>query len=229
MHSSRYTSGRQFEAKSVLVVGLGNTGAEIAADLVESGAGYVAVSVRTMPPIVPRDFLATPVQLFGIALSRVPPRVADGIGAALARVALGDLTHYGLRPAEWLPFSARRIPVIDVGFVRALKQDRIAVRPALSRFTKAGVVYSDECAEDFDAVILATGFRTGLESLLHFPDLLDETGYPKFASGARTSQPGLYFMGFFESHRGLLFETERASRRLARTIAEDFASARRAM
>jgi putative flavoprotein involved in K+ transport len=227
IHSSAYTTGRMYAGKRVLVVGLGNTGAEIATDLVEQGASFVAVSIRTMPPIVPRDFIGTPVQLFGIALSRVPARVADWIGSKLARIALGDLTRYGLRKAQWAPFSAKRIPVIDVGFVDCVKRGRISIRPTIACFSKDGVVYSDGREENVDVVILATGYETGLDRLLKVPGMLDEVGFPRFASGARTAQPGLYFMGFFESHRGHLYEIAIASRQLARIIAADLASDRR--
>ena len=223
IHSSAYASGRKFSGKRVLVVGIGNTGAEIATDLVEQGARFVAITVRSVPPIVPRDFLATPVQLFGIALSAMPAAVADRIGSAVARIALGDLTRYGLGRPKWFPFSAKRIPVIDVGFVDNLKKGRIAVRPDIVQFTEHGVVYADDRAEDVDAVIFATGYRTGLGDMLAMRGLLDERGYPKFKSGALTSEPGLYFMGFFESHRGLLFETCIASRRLARIIRRQLA------
>jgi cation diffusion facilitator CzcD-associated flavoprotein CzcO len=221
MHSSAYASGSAFAGKRVLVIGIGNTGAEICADLVESGAAHVAVSVRTMPPIVPRDFLGTPVQLFGIALSRLPKRTADRIGALVARVAFGDLTKYGAGVPQWLPFSARRIPVIDAGFVQHLKTGRISIRPPVRRFAKDGVGYADGSEEAFDAVIFATGYSTGLKSILNSPGLLDDAGYPLFASGERTGVPGLYFMGYFESHRGLLFEISLASKRLARSISAE--------
>jgi thioredoxin reductase len=218
LHAYEYKSGQAFAAKRVLVIGLGNTGAEIAADLVERGARFVAVSMRTAPPIVLRDFLGVPVQAFGIALSRVPPPIADGIGQALSRLAVGDLSRYGFRPAEWLPFSAARIPVIDVGFLRHLKRGTIAIRSTVLGFSERGVRYTDGRAEEFDAVIFATGYRTGLEQLLQFHGLLDETGFPKARMGEPTVVPGLYFMGFIQSHRGLLFEIERASRRLARRL-----------
>jgi hypothetical protein len=226
LHSSQYATGRALRGRRVLVVGLGNTGAEIAADLVETGAAFVAVAVRTAPPVVPRDFLGVPVQLFGIALGGLPAPIADRVGSAVARLALGDLGRYGLRKAQWEPFSDRRIPVIDVGFVRALKCGLVAIRPGIIGLTEGGAAYADGSQEPFDAVIFATGYRTGLERLIAIPEMLDETGYPQFSSGAPTSLPGLYFMGFVRSHRGHLFEIERASRRLARTVL-DFNGRRR--
>lgn len=219
VHSARYRSGREYAGKRVLVVGLGNTGAEIAADLVEQGASHVAVSVRAVPPIVPRDFLFTPVQLFGIALSRVPPAFADRIGATIARIAIGDLRRYGIASAQWLPFSAKRIPIIDVGFVRNLKSGAITVRPQIERCTPNGVRFADGTEEAFDVVILATGYDTGLHDLLGMAGVVNADGFPSVPSGSRCAFPGLYFMGFFHSHRGHLYEIALASRHLARTIA----------
>jgi cation diffusion facilitator CzcD-associated flavoprotein CzcO len=51
LHSSRYRNPRPFVGRTVLVVGTGNSGAEIAADLVEGGAGSVWLAVRTPPNI----------------------------------------------------------------------------------------------------------------------------------------------------------------------------------
>jgi putative flavoprotein involved in K+ transport len=218
IHSSEYKTARDYAGKRVLVVGIGNTGAEIAADLAEQGAQFVAISIRTAPPVVPRDFLGVPVQLFGIWLDGIPPKLADRIGQIISRIASGNLTRYGLPSPQWQPFSARRVPVIDVGFIASLKDGHVSIRPTIARFTSSGVVFSDGRTEEFDAVIFATGYRTGLQQLLNVPGLLDERGFPKHGNGEETSVPGLYFMGFIESHRGLMFEIESASRRLARTI-----------
>jgi putative flavoprotein involved in K+ transport len=220
-HSSAYSTGAAYAGQRVLVVGIGNTGAEIATDLVEQDAAFVAISVRSVPPVVPRDTLGIPVQLFGIALSRVPPALADRIGQTITRMTVGDLSRFGLPAAAWFPFSAKRIPVIDAGLIANLRSGKIAIRPTIGRFSIDGVIYVDGTAEGFDAVIFATGYRTGLETLLEFPGLLDGNGFPKCGMGEKTTVPGLYFMGFIESHRGLLFEIELASRRLANAIATD--------
>jgi putative flavoprotein involved in K+ transport len=221
LHSADYDSGARFAGRRTLVIGIGNSGAEIASDLVEQGAAYVAISVRTSPPIMPRDlFGVVPVQLFGIALTPVPaPRLLDRAGAVVRRIGVGDLRKYGLDKAAWGPFTARRPAVIDVGFLRDLKRGRIRVRPDVSRFTPSGVVFIDGSEEDFDVVVAATGFETGLAQLLDVPGTVGEDGQPRFRSAKPTAFPGLYFMGFDETVRGHLFEAKRESKRLARTVA----------
>ena len=225
VHSGDYRSGREFAGQRVLVVGIGNSGAEIAADLAEQGAARIAVAVRTPPPIMPRDLFGfVPVQLLGILLQRFPAALVDRAGAITRRVAVGELRRYGLGKAAWGPFTARRPPVIDVGFLRELKRGRVQVLPDVSRFTADGVVFADGREEPFEVVVAATGFETGLARLLDVPDAVDERGNPRFRSGRPTAHPGLYFAGFDESVRGHLFEAKREGLRLARSISAYLAS-----
>ena len=222
LHSVDYRSGSEFAGERVLVIGIGNSGAEIATDLVEQGATHVAIAVRSPPPIMPRElFGVLPAQLFGILFMPVPaPRLLDRAGAVLRRLGTGDLAQYGLGKAAWGPFTARRPAVIDVGFLRELKRRQIHVRADVTRFTSSGVVFIDGLEESFDIVVAATGFDTGLARLLAVSDAVDETGQPRFRSGRPTSYPGLYFMGFDETVRGHLLEANRESRHLAVTVAD---------
>ena len=222
LHSAEYRTGREFAGQRALVVGLGNSGAEIATDLVEQGAASVAVAVRTPPPIVTRElFGVVPVQVFGIALMPLRiPRVVDRVGAALRRIGVGDLGPYGLEKAGWGPFTARRPAVIDVGFLEVLKAGRVTVRPALRRLTTDGVEYADGSSEELDVVVAATGFDTGLvEMLSEVPGIVGADGQPLARSGKPTAAVGLYVIGFDETVRGHLFEARRESKRLARTVA----------
>jgi putative flavoprotein involved in K+ transport len=220
LHSHEYRSGREFEGRRALVIGIGNSGAEIATDLVEQGASFVAISVRTPPPIVPRDLFGfLPVQLFGIAF--VPmraPRFFDRVGAVLRRIGTGDLSPYGLGKAAWGPFTARRPAVIDVGFLTELKRRRITVRPNVTRLTERGVAFADGSEEEFDVVVAATGYTTGLAEILAVPGAVGADGQPAFRSGRPTPYPGLYFIGFDETVRGHLFEANRESKRLAASV-----------
>lgn len=218
LHSADYRSGLELAGGRVLVVGLGNSGAEIAADLVEQGADRVEVAVRTPPPIVSREIAGVPVQVVGILLDPFPARMVDRAGARVRRVAVGDLSAYGLGPAAWGPFAAKRPAVIDVGFLDVLKAGRVRIRPDVSRLRPGGAAFSDGSEGDFDAVVAATGFGTGLEDLVPLPGLLDEKGLPRDGSGRPTGYPGLFFAGFTETVRGQLYEANREAGRLAGAV-----------
>jgi putative flavoprotein involved in K+ transport len=203
-HSAAYRNAAPYIGKRVLVVGAGNSGAEIATDLGDNGAKSVDLSVRTPPPIVPRDPFGMPVQRTSLLLSTLPVAIANRAARLTAKLTIGDLTRYGMpAPAEFAPYSTKRVPLIDVGFVDALKRQRITIRPAVEGLTPTGAIFADGTSEAYDAIIAATGFSTGLESLIDAPD---------------QTQPGLYFIGYFQSLRGHLFEANRASRRLARQV-----------
>jgi putative flavoprotein involved in K+ transport len=214
LHSADYGTGRTFAGLRVLVVGIGNSGAEIAADLVEQGAGAVEIAVRTSPPIASREVAGVPVQVFGILLSPLPAGAVDRAAAKMRRLALGDLAPYGLGPPAWGSFSARRPAVIDVGFVHELKAGRVRVRPAVLRFRRGGAVFADGSDVDYDAVVAATGFRTGLEDLIDVSGVVDEGGLPRESA----SPAGLFFAGFTETVRGQLYEAHRAAGRLAAAV-----------
>ena len=221
IHSSEFKNGSDYRSKRVLVIGLGNSGAEVSTDLVLKGAASVSLSVRTVPPIVTRElFGIVPVQVFGIFLMNLGiPTVIDRIGATLRRISIGDLSDYGLGDAKWGPFTERKPAVIDSsGFIAQLKNGYIRIRPQVKSFDSSHVYYVDGCKESIDVVIAATGFRTGLEKILKVPGMLDEKGETLFRSGSETSEPGLYFMGFDETIRGHLFEINRESILLAKEI-----------
>ncbi len=223
LHSSQYKNAAPFRGKKALVVGFGNSGAEIAVDLYENGV-TTSLSVRGPVNVVSRDvFSAIPAQWLSILFNPLPARVVDTINAPIVRLKFGDLRTYGLQK---LPYGAitemkgkARIPVIDPGIMRLIKQKQIAVRPGLDHFTEMGVTFTDGTTEPMDAVILATGYRTQLDSLLPADyHLLDERGYP-FTSGQPTAAPGLYFCGLHNSAVGMLYKINQESRQIARLVA----------
>ena len=218
VHSVDYSNAASFAGLRVLVVGAGNSGAEIATDLADNGAAFAAISIRTPPPIVARDPFGMPVQRTSIVLSVLPAAIANRIGRMTSRIVLGDLTRYGMPKADFAPYTTKRVPLIDVGFVDAMKGGRVVVKPAVERLTHEGAVFADGASEPFDAIIEATGFGTGLESIVEASGALDEAGEPCGRSGEPTAQAGLYFVGFTHTLRGHLFEANRDSRRLARNV-----------
>jgi putative flavoprotein involved in K+ transport len=223
VHSADYRNPAPYVGSRVLVVGAGNSAAEIAVDLVDGGAAAVLLAVRTPPSIVRRDTLGVPSQLLGIATTHLPATVVDRIARTLRRISFPDLTPYGL-PAPQRPYSdflrRRVIPILDVGFTEAVRAGRVRVVAALERFEGGAAVLADDTLVEVDAVIAATGFRTGLEPLVGHLGVLDEHGEP-LVHGAHEHPraPGLHFVGYQVTLGGTFRLVGIQARQLARTLA----------
>ena len=223
VHSADYRRGDPYRGRRVLVVGGGNSGAEIAVDLARAGASAVLLAVRTPPAVVRRDTLGVPSQLLGIASTHLPVGAVDRIAATLRRLAFGDLAPLGL-PAPERPYSEflrrRVIPIVDVGLVAAVKDGTVEVVPALERFEDGRPVLADGHALEADAIVAATGFRTGLEPLVGHLGVLDEAGVPLVhGSDEHPSAPGLHFVGYVVTLGGTLRLVAKQAERLAKVAA----------
>ena len=223
VHSADYRNATPYRGRRMLVVGSGNSGAEIAVDLVEGGAAEVLLSVRTPPGIVRRDTAGVPSQLFGIASTHLPTGVSDRIAATIRRIAIPDLAAQGL-PAPERPYSAflerRVIPIVDVGLAAAVQEGRVRVVPALERFEGGAAVLADRSRVEVDAVVAATGFRTGLEPLVGHLGVLDGKGRPLVRDVEEPAgAPGLHFVGFEVTLGGTLRRAGIEARQLARAVA----------
>jgi putative flavoprotein involved in K+ transport len=223
VHSAEYRNADPFRNRDVLVVGPGSSGMEIAYDLAEGGAGRVRLSVRTVPNVVLRSLGGLPGDLFAVAMLRLPPPVADAQGRVLRRLVLGDLSDVGLPQPQEGPFARlRRVgvapAVVDKEVIQAIKERRIEVVGGVDALDATGVKLSDRARIEPDAIIAATGYRCGLESLVGHLAVLDERGAPR-AVGGREAAPGLRFTGFVPvpgQIRYLGVEAKRAARAIAR-------------
>ncbi len=223
VHSTAYRNPKPFRGRRVLVVGSGNSGAEIAADVSSGGAAEVLLSVRTPPAIVRRDTAGIPTQLLGIASSHLPVSVADRVATTMRRIAFPDLAALGL-PAPERPYSEflrrRVIPVIDVGIVDAIRSGRVRVVADVERLDGEAVVLVDGSRAAVDVLVAATGFRTGLEPLVGHLGVLDERGVPLVHGAEELAEaPGLHFVGYDVTLGGMLRVIGGQARRLAGVVA----------
>ncbi|GAB4402267.1 MAG: NAD(P)/FAD-dependent oxidoreductase [Microscillaceae bacterium] len=223
-HSQAYRNGAQWAGKLVLVVGMGNSGAEIALDLYEHGA-KVCLSVRSPVNIVPRDFRGRPTQITAIQLNRLPTFLSDAIAKQLRQLAVGDLSPYGLSTPPY-PASVQvrrygKIPVIDIGTIAQIKAGHIRVLPGIRQFLEKEIVFQDGQQLPFEAVILATGYRSQVQDFLPgLPGLLNDFGHPRALWF--DEYPGLYFLGFAVPNSGILRSIAADSARIAQALVRSY-------
>ncbi|MFG2408173.1 flavin-containing monooxygenase [Streptomyces brevispora] len=223
VHAADYRNPAPYAGKDVLVVGVGNTGAEIAVDLVEGGASRVWLAVRTVPHILRRSTAGWPAQGTGILVRRLPVALVDRAGGLLTRVSMPDLAEQGLpRPDTGLYSRVKdgAIPVQDVGLIDAVKSGRVVPVAAVESFDGDAVVLAGGTRITPDAVIAATGYLRSLEGLVGHLGVLDARGRPVVHGGRTPKQaPGLYFTGFTNPISGMLRELARDAEKIARKLA----------
>lgn len=224
IHSRAYKNAEPFRGQRVLVVGMGNTGAEIALDLAENGATPF-LSVRGPVNIVPRDFLGRPTQLTALKLAQLPYWLGDWIGIQIRRITMGDMPRYGLSfpqvpPARQLRETGKT-PVVDIGTADAIRAGKIKVLPDIDRFYPDGIAFADGQKLPFDAVILCTGYRARVQEFLRDTEgLLDRYEVPNCCMATGPHQ-GIYFIGFDNyTAGGILGVINRDSGIIANAIAQ---------
>jgi cation diffusion facilitator CzcD-associated flavoprotein CzcO len=221
LHTANYRNADEFQGASVLVVGPGCSGMEIAYDLAEGGARRVWLSVRTPPNIMLRQSGGLPGDLPARASLRLPPRLADSISGLVSRLTVGDLRQWGLtRPDEGIFSRMHRdakVPaIVDKEVIDAIKSRRVEIVSALASLDASGVVLTDGTRLDAEAIIAATGYGSGLEPIVGHLGVLDERGYPS-VQGGPAAAPGLRFIGYWPVP-GQIGEMGREARRAAKEI-----------
>jgi indole-3-pyruvate monooxygenase len=223
LHSAEYRSPRPFSDRSVLVVGSGNSAAEISLDLTEGGAKSVALWVRAPRHFIPIRRMEVLFRVFRLlgALSEkqasATHRITWGTPEFERTIALRDkltgllsvdLSRFGIRRPERGPmaelYHAGRIPTFDQGAIAKIRSGAIRVidgnlRP-IEAFTEEGVRFGGG-AERFDDVVFATGFEPRLEDFVDVPELLGPVlfwkSYPLTDGRSRSRVvPSAFFPGF---------------------------------
>ncbi|MCW2542197.1 MAG: putative oxidoreductase [Frankiales bacterium] len=222
IHSSEYRNPAGYAGRRVLVVGSGNSASEIAADLASTGNVQVEMAVRTPPTILRRDIYGVPTQLVGIATRPLPPGVINALAATTRRLSIPNLTEYGL-PAPSAPYTQFQrtgtLPLLDHGFISALRSGAIPVRTGVRAMTSDAVVHSGGAESRPDVVIAATGYRAGLDAILGPLGLADANGRPAFGPRGGTGLArGLYAVGVDVVLSGMLREAGKDAARVAQAI-----------
>jgi putative flavoprotein involved in K+ transport len=226
LHASDYRNATPYVGKRVLVVGAGNTGAEIALDLIETGAASVTVAIRTPPHIVFRQLNGIANPVLGVAFRHLPPRVFDPIARRMRALTVGDLSHLGLpAPEDGLYERVVRddaIPLVDMGFLDAVKAEQVRIVGAVVGFDRHSVRLADGTALDVDAVIAATGYRRGLDPLVGHLGVLRSDGRPAVRGGqTHPSAPNLWFSGYTNPVSGMFRELGIDAKRIARAVVRE--------
>jgi cation diffusion facilitator CzcD-associated flavoprotein CzcO len=203
LHASAYKDPAQVRGRSVLVVGGGNTGCDIAVEAAQQ-ARRCWHSTRRGYWYAPKYLLGRPADQVnaGLLRRRVPLRARRWLHERGQRLVLGDAARFGLPEPDHRPYQAH--PIVNSQLVHHVRHGRIAPVPDVARIDGPAVELADGRRIEPDVVIAATGYLPRFEFLA--PELLDvdDDGRPDLHLHAFARRhPTLAVVGLVQADGGL--------------------------
>jgi dimethylaniline monooxygenase (N-oxide forming) len=202
LHAFDYDSPAEFAGKTVVIIGLGATSADIATE-VSRVAKATYLSARTGHYVVPKILEGHPIDKLGPFMKKLSVEQRRPLLALMIKLVHGDMTAYGL-PAP--PYKPGQGPLISTSeFLPAIVHGRITPKPVITAAEGHKVRFADGHVAEADAIIHCTGYR------IAFP-FLDSTIVPREGDDAPAlyhqvvppETGGLYFIGLIHSMMSLM-------------------------
>ena len=196
LHSHEYTTPEILDGRRVLVVGVGNSGCDIACEAT-GVAERVLLSTRRGAHVIPKYLLGRPLDLFLTPLgSRMPVAVQRLVYALIVFLTRGSQKKYGF------PIPAHRLgeahPTISQHLLPLVRDGVIQVKPNIKRLAGDRVVFEDGTEDPVDCIIYATGYNVSFPFLDDGLLRVEENRVPLFHHVVAPALPNLYFIGLVQ-------------------------------
>jgi len=155
-HSVTYKRAEEFKGKRVMVVGAGNSGADISCDAAAC-ADAAFISMRRGYHFIPKHLFGVPADEFAEKGPRLPLWLERPVFSAVLRMITGDLARFGLPRPDHKLFESH--PLMNTQLLHHLQHGNIAVRPDVERYDGDEAVFKDGSRERLDLVLYATGYK----------------------------------------------------------------------
>jgi dimethylaniline monooxygenase (N-oxide forming) len=197
LHAHEYREADILPGKRVLVLGIGNSGVDIA---VESSriAAKTFVSTRRGAWVIPKYLNGKPIDEIANSVTGLAPiPVMRAVMKRSLKVAVGDPTDYGLPKPDHKLLEAH--PTVSSEFLPRLGHGDITAKPNIQAFTGGRTVrFVDGTEEEIDLVVYCTGYKISFP--FFDPEVLaaPDNRLPLFHRVVSVERPGLYFIGFIQ-------------------------------
>jgi dimethylaniline monooxygenase (N-oxide forming) len=196
-HSSAYREPSVFTDRDVLVVGVGNSGMDIACDAA-TVARRVLLATRHGVHVIPKYAFGRPLDHFSLPASAfLPFRVERLLYEAVLRAAVGRPEGRGLPRPDHRLLAAH--PTVSATLLDRVGHGDVVMKPGPVALEGTKVRFSDDSVEPVDVLVYATGYDISLPFLA--PEVFDVSAnrMPLYLRVVAPRRPGLYLLGFVQS------------------------------
>jgi dimethylaniline monooxygenase (N-oxide forming) len=197
LHAHHYREPDVLPGKRVLVLGLGNSAADIA---VESSriADATFLAMRRGAYVLPKYMNGKPIdEILTPLTSRSPLAVQRFFSMRMLDVSAGEMTTYGLPKPDHKLYEAH--PTVSSELLPRLGHGDIKVKPNIDRFAGGRTVrFVDGSEEEIDLVVYCTGYKMTFPFFAADVFSAPDNRLPLYRRVASVERPGLHFIGFIQ-------------------------------
>lgn len=199
LHSHDYKDPAKFVDKRVCVVGVGNSGLDIASDICTTAERTVLVG-RTTPFVVPKLMFGKPFWDTAKHFYKpwIPAVVRDRVLRFLVWIVHGRMSGLGFGSQTKKVHASSNANIINHIHYR-----RVAVKSGIEAIDGQSVTFADGTSEEFDTLIAATGYLIDLDFLKDDVITVKNNSLDLYNRIVPPGRPGLYFLAFFNSDSAL--------------------------
>jgi dimethylaniline monooxygenase (N-oxide forming) len=196
IHSHEYRDLSIFTDKVVVILGVGNSGADLACDAVRSARQVNLVS-RHGVDVLPKYAFGRPIDLLSTPTAvHLPFAVERVLYEGIIRVTTGRPRDRGLPQPDHRLLSAH--PTVSAELYDRVCHGDMTIRPGIAAIDGRTITFAEGSSVEADLLVHATGYRVSLPFLA--PEVFDPSAnwmhlYQRFVAPDR---PGLYFIGFIQ-------------------------------
>jgi cation diffusion facilitator CzcD-associated flavoprotein CzcO len=198
-HSHYYKESTQVKDKDVLVVGIGNSAVDIAAEAARLHTGKVVISTRSGAHITPNWIWSMPFDNLANAFTSKLPLAIQRITLSIVLwLARGKQEDFGV-PRPNRPLLSEH-PTLSQDLLYLSGRGAIKFKPNIQEFQGRKVVFEDGTSQNFDVIIYATGYKLSFPFLKHYIEFdVEETNNLRlYKRVIHPNFPNLFFIGLLQ-------------------------------
>lgn len=155
-HSVQFKDSYTLKGKKVLVIGGGNSAADIACEAA-SFADKAFISMRRGYWVIPKHIFGIPSDVFAHQGPKLPTKLNQWVLKVLLKLVMGDQTKFGLPKPDHQLLESH--PLLSSQLLHHTSHGNLKVKPDVDKWSGNKVFFKDGSEEEIDEIILAIGYK----------------------------------------------------------------------